>query len=341
MWYEGIWGKMPLDGSKISKKKLARIENMHEVRNWIEDGVTTALNEFAWEGLPETCDERMLERSALLYGTYMIGKVGEHYITPACVLGAGFNLYGYPVQCYGWGLNGFNQRFSVYVPGADLSPEVAKGIGNEAPTDPQAVVGYDNADAYPYINYIISAAWRMADALRAADVAVQNLKSPGIIMCDESQLNTVKEILQQRSENVATIIAIKGSITESDLKYFPTQMDHAVVTEFWNYFNNIRALNCEIMGQNANENADKKERLLVDEVNSNNEQIAESANKRLIWRKSFCDQVNKIFGLNIGVHLRKEDYADETDDVGGMDGGEPGDDPVPGGDRSGEPAGDN
>lgn len=340
MWFEGIWGKMPLDKSGISKKKLARIENMKEVRNWIEDGVTTALSEFAWDNLPETCDERMIERSALLYGTYMIAKVGEHYISPACVIGAGFNLYGWPVEAWGWGLNGFNQRFSVYVPGASHSPEVAKGIGNNATTDPMAVVGYDNADGYPYINYIMTAAWRMADALRAADVAVQNLKSPGIIMCDESQLSTVKDVLDKRSENVATIVAVKGSITDYEIKYFPTQMDPGVLKEFWNYFQNIRALNCEIMGQNANEQSDKKERLLVDEINSNNEQVAESANKRLLWRKRFCDQVNSVFGLGIGVHLRKEDYQD-ADDADRMDDGQPGGSYIPGDDRSGDPDGNN
>lgn len=342
IWTDNIWGAMPQEGLKISKKKLARLRNQHEVTNWIEDGVTTALNIYEWHGLPDTCDARMLERSALLYGRYMIAKIGDSYITPACTPGAGYNIYGYPIKAWGWGLNGFNREFSVYIPGADTSREVlTASSGVSGTTRPEAVVGYDNADGFPFINYILTAAYRMADTMRAADVAVQNLKSPAVIFCDETQKSTIDDILKSRDENVATVIAVKGSVTENDVKFYPTNMDHEILKEFWEYFQNIRGLQSEIFGQNSNDNGDKRERLLVDEINANNERTAANGDKRLYWRRKFCDWCRDAFGLEISVDYRKGVYSD-VDDTDGLGGPERDRTDVPGGEyRQPDAAGDN
>ena len=50
-----------------------------------------------------------------------------------------------------------------------------------------------------------------------------------------------------------------------------------------------------------NNNFEKKERLLVDEVNSNNEFISSNVDIMLKCREDFCKEVNEMFGLNISV----------------------------------------
>ena len=65
--------------------------------------------------------------------------------------------------------------------------------------------------------------------------------------------------------------------------------------------------------------ANKKERLLVDEVNSNNSLIDSEVEQALVFRKRFCEQCKEAFGLNIDVKFRYatpeiEDYAPEEEE---------------------------
>ena len=49
---------------------------------------------------------------------------------------------------------------------------------------------------------------------------------------------------------------------------------------------------------------DKKERLVDDEVQANNEQVEASFNVALKAREQAVEQINKLFGLNITVKKR-------------------------------------
>ena len=54
-----------------------------------------------------------------------------------------------------------------------------------------------------------------------------------------------------------------------------------------------------------NNNTDKKERLLVDEVNANNEFILVNIDHMYEERKKACEEINRKFGLNITVNRRE------------------------------------
>ena len=60
----------------------------------------------------------------------------------------------------------------------------------------------------------------------------------------------------------------------------------------------------------SNANTDKKERLIVDEVNANDGQILATTNNMLMMRQLACDQINKMFGLNVSVKLRTASGGD-------------------------------
>ena len=48
----------------------------------------------------------------------------------------------------------------------------------------------------------------------------------------------------------------------------------------------------------------KKERLIVDEVNVNNEQITIQCESMLLTRQKACEEINKMFNLNVSVKKR-------------------------------------
>ena len=318
-WWNLYWGAMPLKGCNISKKKLAKVQNDIEFLNLFENYFTLAQDLFEWDGLPDTCDERFLERSLLLYGRAMIADLGGNLVTLGSANGAGINLYGYSIKAYGWGMNGFNQEFNVYVPGADDARPLGKASDGTMSKSPEAVICYDNVDMFPYVSFIFNAAKRLADLIRSCDVTVQNLKTPFIVTCDENQLNSVKEAFAQREDNVAAIITSK-SISLDNFKVWQTYASADTLRSFWEQFRNIEAQLLEILGINSNANTDKRERLLVDEVNANNQNIESNLQKRLRQREIFCERVNKVFGTDISVKIRRDDYVDlsNPDDVGGI-----------------------
>ena len=72
---------------------------------------------------------------------------------------------------------------------------------------------------------------------------------------------------------------------------------------FWNSLMNELLT---FLGINNN-NTDKKERLLVDEVNANNEFILVNIEHMYEERKLACELINEKFGLNITVERREVD----------------------------------
>lgn len=318
MWYNDFWGGIPLSNSRLSNKKLARFENNVEFQNTFQQLYTTAMNVFKWEGLPDTCDERMLERAFLLSGRALFCQVEGSLLTLAGGGSSNLTIYGYPVEAWGWGYNGFSRQFRLYVPGTDISTEVRKTAGGSNAAGYEAVLGYDNANAYPYVSYLVNAAKRLTDMMRSMDVVIQNLKQPVIITCEESMVNTVKETLNQRESNVTAIIS-SGRLPVDSFKVWDTKPNPETLIAMREHYewvhNNVKT----ILGINSNEQVDKKERLLVDEVNANNMQRVESVEKRLVYRQKCADLVNKAFGTNISVRLRNEDEWDEPYDLSKKD----------------------
>ena len=79
-----------------------------------------------------------------------------------------------------------------------------------------------------------------------------------------------------------------------------------------------------------NANTDKKERLITDEVESNNEIIKYYLNCFYKTRKKACDEINEKYGLDISIKLNKDvlellkqngddESFNEFDDLGGED----------------------
>ena len=65
-----------------------------------------------------------------------------------------------------------------------------------------------------------------------------------------------------------------------------------------------------------NSNTNKKERLITDEVNSNNQEIMAQREALLLQRKIACDKINSMFGLNISCSFRikDQDFSNPLDD---------------------------
>lgn len=320
-----LWGpKCPMNEA-IDKHEYAKVLNQQEFINTVMTYFNIAIERFLWGNLPKTCDYRMLEKFLILNAESLIAKFSGAYFSLGSAGGYDINIYGYPTQGYGYGMNGFNKRFNLYIPGVTESSEMIKTPSGTLMNKlrgiftPDAVVCYDNAMRYPLIAYILADARRLADLVRSTDVAVKTLKSPIILGVGETEKRSVKALLNDYEENLFAILVARG-FNIADVKVWPTNGKPETIEAFWNQYLNIHARLLAILGLNSNPNEDKKERLIVDEVNANNEFIAYNIYKELAWRRRFCDYVNELWGLDITVEINPEvkSYVRPDDTGDGM-----------------------
>ena len=64
-----------------------------------------------------------------------------------------------------------------------------------------------------------------------------------------------------------------------------------------------------------NANMDKRERMVANEVEANNEQVKACEDVLLRSREEACKQINRIFDLNISVKRRELDKMPEYKDI--------------------------
>lgn len=295
------FGFFPLWFAGKKGNKLNLMKNNIEWCNTFINLANICLSIFEWEGLPDTCNARYMEEALLFDGKCALAndpKLG--FINLRCNENQRYNLYGECDKVSLYGMNGYNRQFNCYIMGGDNS-------------NANAVICRDNQLQYPYYLYLIQGAERLTNCMRAIDTSTLQLKRPYFITCEESQKLTVDKILSDIDSNLPAVITTKG-INPDSFKVLQTGSNPQVLQELWDSYykhdNQIRT----ILGIQNNPAAGKAERLLVDEINSNNEEIDINISLRLQARELFCEQVNEIFGLNISVKIKEgvKNYVDTT-----------------------------
>lgn len=304
-WFDTLWGLM----SDPTKKRGAKYRNNAEFRNVYMQLYNLAVSRFEWKNLPDTCNERYLEMALLTSGMAGIADDAEKgYISLRGAPASGtYNIYGEPTHLRMFGWNGFNKVYTCYMQGS-------------VNTDAKAVICRDNPTMYPYISYIATYAIRIADIMRSIDVAAKKLKVPYFIVAEQAQISTIEEILNQVEGNEEKVVMSNATNPNAfDVK--PTQVRGELLTSLWETLDNTEARLRAILGIESAPNQDKKERLITDEVNSNN--MFTDANLRLCLRqrKIFCENVNEMWGLDISVDVAEHMKREEVKELGAADPG--------------------
>ena len=175
---------------------------------------------------------------------------------------------------------------------------------------------------YPYSLYLITWTNRLSQAMRSIDIASYQLKHPYFIQCDETQKLSIEQILKETWDNKPAIITTK-SVSPDDFKVMPTGVNPTILQQMWDNYYKLENTLRTLIGIKNNSVPNKSERLLVDEVNSDDEQRLINIFVRLYQRQLFCEQANKLFGLNISCKLRFEELMNtnerDTDNLQNME----------------------
>lgn len=326
MWWTPLFGCIDPFSEIKSSKKLAKYKNMVEFQNQFMYWVNLLINRYKYNNLPESVNERIIELSFLSRGCAILCKIEGHYYSMFAAPGSNFNINGDMLKAWGYGMNGFNKEFNLFVRGSSDGRMLLDGVSGRAEESSyNAVLGWDNKARYPYINYLWTECARLADIQRSTDVVRSNLKRPAIVACPETDINTVKAAFANRNNNEDVVVISNAGLALDSVKVWDLKSDPNLLAAFADDYERHEEQLRERAGLYTNPNPDKKERMLVDEVNANNEETESADDICLTMRKQFCEDINEAFGLNVSVEPRNKRKEGGYNDLFRMAGEEPDD----------------
>ena len=255
------------------------------------------LSMFEWVNLPDSMNARFLEQCLYYQGQVALLYDKDYgYLNTMASDGGYINIYGLPteIMCYSYR---FNQRRSLYT--VDTGEE----------KDKECILVLNNYDRVPTSYTISLFAYRLAEAQRTADVNIKAQRTPILITTDQKQYFTLKKMYEEYDGNTPAIFADKNVITPDALKALKTDapmiiqdiMDYK--REIWNEFLTFMGIS------NLSE---KRERMISNEIDSNNELVNLNLQALLIPRKEACKRFNEKYGLMgekaIDVKVRSDLY---------------------------------
>lgn len=271
-----------------------------------------AISVFDWQNLPEGVDERMMEfwlvrngfcvffyDEDLKYSSLADGNAPEGYAVLQAMVNGPWDMYNYPSIRRAYSVNGLN---------IDL-------------TEKNSVLMFNDYLRVPMFPTIDLYAKRLAEIDRTIDINVMNQKTPKIVRCDEKQRLTFKNLMMQAQGNVYWVFGDKNidlkniDILDVSAPYVANELQ-ILKHQYWNEA--LTYLGVE------NVTTEKKERLVSQEVMSNMGDVEAQRFTRLNARKKACEEINRIFGLDVncefrsGIYIKADGYGAQNIATSGM-----------------------
>lgn len=250
------------------------------------------LSVFEWKDLPDGMDSRFLEE-VLYYNGIATLLYDEElgFINTACAYSGNLNIYGLPTafNCYSYGFHSIRKLYT--------------GLANEEAKKSDCIMVLNAQDRESTYASMELFAYRMYKAERVSDININAQKTPILLYADEKTKLSMQNAYAQYDGNAPVIVGKKGQFDSSDITSISTNADFVAdkiqdyKKEVWNELLTFLGIN------NLNE---KKERMVSDETNQNNELINLMLQARLIPRQEACRQFNELFGTNISVRVRSD-----------------------------------
>ena len=241
-----------------------------------------AISMFEWVNLPEEIDERFLEMTLFADGqSIFFYEEGIGYCALQVAAGGKLDLYRIPVIRNAYASNGFRRELNK----------------------DNSVLIWNNMLHTNSMLPIIDFSQKLWDLDRATIVNAKAQKTPVLITCDEKQRLTMKNVYMKYDGNEPVIYGYKGidkdamQVLRTDAPFVAGDL-YQLKMQIWNEALTYLGI--------SNNNTQKKERMITDEVVRNMGGTIASRYSRLSPRKKACKLINKMFGLNIDVRFRED-----------------------------------
>lgn len=263
-----------------------------------------ALSIFEWNNLPKSMNEIYLEKCLYYYGqaAFLKDKNYGFINTQVCDNGQ-VNIYGLPtiLHCYSYD---YSTNRKLYTGLGGMKDEQREDLETSG-----AILVQNNWDRTPTAGTMELFALRLTEAERSIDVNIKAQKTPVLLLVDEQQRLTLENMYSQFDGNRPVIFGDKNQVDPNQIRSISTGAPF-VADSLSDYKKEIWNEALTYLGVN-NIMIDKKERLVSDEANSNNELINLNLQSFLAPRQMACEQFNEKFGLKgtdkeISVKVRSD-----------------------------------
>ena len=251
---------------------------------------------FEWVNLPSSMNSRYIEETLYYLGTAALlwdDKYG--FINTKCSSAGEINIYGLPtkVNCYSYGYQDMRMLYT--------------GL-NKTKDNKECIMVMNTWDRTPTCSTLELFALRLYEAERTCDVNIKAQKTPVMLVVNDTQRLTMKNLYSQYDGNEPFIFGDKDSLSADTLKAIKTDAPY-IADKLMEYKKEIWNEALTFLGIN-NLSLEKKERLITDEASSNNEVINMNLQSYLVPRKEACKLFNEKFGLTgdkaIDVRVRSD-----------------------------------
>lgn len=253
-----------------------------------------AVSMFEWVNLPPEIDEIFLERVLFFQGAAVFFKddVLNKYICLPFAAEGQWNIYDVPTRRRAIATNGYQN--------GDLNENNSVIIYNNLIRTPSTL------DMRIYADRL----WKIDQTI---EMNLNAQKTPLLIVCDETQRLTMKNLYMQYDGNQPFIFGDKTQLKGDSIQAINTGAPF-IADALWQMKSNIWNEALTYLGI-SNLQMTKKERLITDEVNRAMGGTIASRFSRLEARRQACNMINEMFGLNVQCNYREEmsEYASQTE----------------------------
>lgn len=241
--------------------------------------MSIALSCFKWENLPDSIDERFLELTLANRGSCLFFKDEElGFLTLPANLSGQLNVYNIPKIRQAFASTGYNKMCN----------------------DKDSVIIFNNYLHFSTLSVVEHYAIRLYEMQRTIDVNVKAQKTPKIFKSNEQQRLTLQNIFMKYEGNEDAIFIDKEfdmnalQVFDTSAPYVADKIRMLMSQTFSNFLNDlgIEAITTE-----------KKERINEAETESTKGYVEIGRNIFLNARKQACDEINRMFDLNINVEF--------------------------------------
>ena len=274
--------------------------NVYTYMQYYNRLVELAISAFKWNNLPESVDERFLELSLFMDGHAVffhdddLSKTAlpddsSGYLALRCAYNGSWDVYNRPTKTRAYASNGYN-----------------KPLDNN-----NSVIIYNNRLRTNSVLDVEQFAKRLYNIDRIIDVNVNAQKTPILVACPENKRLSLKNVYMQYDGNYPVIYGTDDlqpdmiKAMQTGAPYVADRL-YELKTKIWNEALTYLGI--------TNLNINKKERLVKDEVDRSMGGVMASRFSRLEARHKACQEINKMFGLDLWVEYR-DGYSEDEEDA--------------------------
>lgn len=262
--------------------------------------LSIAIHRYEWEKLPKEIPSWCLEKVVNLYGQGVLFKYGDRYLVTSAVNSSLLDIYNEPCEVQPVAMNGMCfDRVRV--------KDVVVSNNNELVTYEQnGVLIKNNIYSIPTYAMIKPLVKKLCFIWESAGINAGLSRLVALIHCNKDVSSVVKTELNKiiGSKTGICVVNEKMNVLES-IEKLDLKVDYTP-EKYWEDFDNTFNLICLMLGITTDMNKNKKERVVVAQVESNDEVTSIVADSYLQYRKQSCEECKELFGLSISVKEKKD-----------------------------------